>query len=75
MTMLHLKTWPKNIYLYGDLEVTYENQTGRLGWSEESFAPNIKYIRADIVREREEAAFYNGQLSISERPQGKEGEL
>jgi hypothetical protein len=49
----YLKTWPTEIYLYGDLDKRFEDQTEMIGWSEENFSKNIKYVRADIAKERE----------------------
>lgn len=43
------KTWPKEIYLYGDMAKSYDEQSGKLGWSADDFAPNVKYIRADLI--------------------------
>ena len=47
------KTWPETIYIYGDMNKTYQEQTDRLGWSEENFNDSVKYIRVDIAREQE----------------------
>jgi hypothetical protein len=50
------KTWPKLIYLYGDMDVSYKNQTGRLAWFEHNLTDHapIEYIRVDVAKAREE---------------------
>lgn len=67
----NLKTWPVDIFLQGceDGEVvSYEdamNSGSDLTWCGDKIEDNdISYIRADIAKEREEAAFKRGLLGF-----------